>query len=75
MKNYDYYNAFESIGVPLKPLPTNYSPEEFGRMLLSETHFEKGVSYATSTDSIDISKKPLDTRNAVQARKDFRQTV
>lgn len=72
MNNYDYYYAFKSIGVPIKPLPPNYSPEEFGRMLLSGTHFEKGVSYATSTDSIDISKKPLDTRNAVQARNDFR---
>ena len=50
-KNIDGYSQiFESLNIPVQPLPSNYSPEEYGRKLLSMSKTEHGVSYAASTD-------------------------
>lgn len=57
MDKVDYYKAFESLGISIKPLPANYTPEEFGRRLLSATKSEHGVSYAASTDYMTIQQK------------------
>lgn len=52
-----YSEAFKSLGIPVEPLPDNYTPEEFGKVLLSMSQSEQGVSYAASTDFSDIAQK------------------
>ncbi len=47
-----YSQVFRSLGIPIQQLPANYSPEEYGRRLLSESRMERGVSYAASTDYV-----------------------
>lgn len=57
MENDKYFEAFKLLGIPVEPLPDNYTPEEFGKMLLSMSQSEQGVSYAASTDYSDIVQK------------------
>ena len=54
-----FFEAFKSLGISIKPLPANYTPDEFGRELASMSHSEPSVSYAASTDfeSSNASKK------------------
>lgn len=54
MNNDIYSQVFMSLGIPIHPLPSNYSPEEFGRRLFSMSHTECGVSYAASTDYLEL---------------------
>lgn len=53
MENNKYSQVFETLGIPIQPLPSNYSPEEYGRRLLSMSQTERGVSYAASTDYVE----------------------
>lgn len=54
MDNDKYSQIFKTLGIPIQPLPSNYSPEEFGRRLLSMSQTERGVSYAASTDYVEM---------------------
>ena len=56
MDNDKYSQVFKTLGIPIQPLPSNYSPEEFGRRLLSMSQTERGVSYAASTDYVEMSQ-------------------
>ena len=58
MENEKYYQAFRDLGIKVEPLPSNYTPEEYGRRLLSMSQSEYGVSYAasTSTDYVVIKQ-------------------
>lgn len=61
MEHNYYYDVFKALGIPIEPLPSNYTPEEFGRRLLSMSKTEHGVSYATSTDYTSTSSKAPET--------------
>ena len=63
MDNDKYLQGFIELGIKIEPLPSNYSPEEFGRRLMSQSHTEHGVSYAASTDYITASQRPIDDVN------------
>ena len=54
-----YCLVFCSLGIPVEPLPENYTPEEYGRQLLSMSQFECGVSYTSSTDYDKMQGKPI----------------
>ena len=70
MENDIYVQTFNALGIPVKPLPSNYSPEEFGRSLLSMSKYEHGVSYAVSTDYTSSLQKSSDTTEKKQFDKD-----
>ncbi len=53
-----YSQIFESLGIPIQPLPSSYSPDSYGRRLLAMSQTEHGVSYSASTDYLDTSHKP-----------------
>lgn len=61
MDNDKYVQAFRALGILIQPLPTNYSPEEFGRRLLSMSQKERGVSYAASTDYVEMTQIDSET--------------
>lgn len=42
--------VYQSLGIPVEPLPPNYTPEEYGKRLASMSSIDRGVSYASSTD-------------------------
>lgn len=63
MNNDKFVQGFIELGVPIEPLPTNYSPEEYGRRLMSQSHTEHGVSYAASTDYINTFQQPVEEAN------------
>ena len=54
MQNDKYSTVFTTLGIPVQPLPSNYSPEEFGRRLISMSQTEHGVSYAASTECVKM---------------------
>lgn len=58
-----YLQGFIELGIQIEPLPANYSPEEFGRRLMSQSHTEHGVSYAAATDFISISQQTIEDSN------------
>lgn len=60
MYNDQYSQAFRSLGIAIDPLPSHYTPEEFGRRLLASTQTERGVSYAASTDYVEVPQKASD---------------
>ena len=43
---------FETLGIRPEPLPYNYTPEEFGKQLLSSFPTPQDISYASSTELI-----------------------
>ena len=51
-----YYQAFKSLNISVDPLPQNYTPEDFGRRLMSLSQTEQDVSYSASTEYV---KSPL----------------
>jgi hypothetical protein len=55
MDKEDYAQVFRALDIPIQPIPSNYSPEEFGRKLFAMSQIESGVCYAASTD---YAKKP-----------------
>lgn len=55
-----YTQIYMELGIPINPLPANYTPDEFGHRLHSMSQTEIGVSYAASTDYVDSSQKTLD---------------
>lgn len=57
MNKDEYIQVYKALGIPIKPLPSNYTPEEFGRRLKSLSQTEHGVSYAASTDYMDVPQK------------------
>lgn len=60
MNNDKYYQVFKTLNITVEPLPSNYTPEEYGRRLFSMSQSENGVSYAASTDYVEIVQKPVD---------------
>lgn len=50
MDNDNFSQGFGVLGIPIQPLPANYTPDEFGHMLIAMAQTEQGVSYAASTD-------------------------
>ena len=50
MDNEKYTQVYKTLDIPIQQLPSNYTPEEFGRSLFSMMQKERGVSYAASTD-------------------------
>lgn len=56
MGRMNFTRIYEQLNIPVKPLPANYSPDEYGKMLLSSATYSHGVSYSTSTDYTDVSK-------------------
>ena len=54
----EYGQVYKALGIPIKPLPSNYTPDEFGRKLRSMSQTEHGVSYAASTDYVVIQGDP-----------------
>lgn len=57
MDNEKYTQVYKSLGIPIQKLPSNYTPEEFGRTLFSMMQKERGVSYAASTDYLVTPQK------------------
>ena len=57
MTNDNYSQVFRDLGIQIQPLPSNYTPEDFGRRLLSMSQTEHGVSYAASTDYVETPQK------------------
>lgn len=45
-----YFQIYRSLNIPIEPLPSNYTPEEYGKRLAAMSCTNKGVSYASSTD-------------------------
>ena len=45
-----------TLGIPVEPLTLNYTPEEYGRKLLSLTQYQYGVTYSNSTDYVNTSQ-------------------
>ncbi len=62
MKKNKYIQGFKALNIPIEPVPSNYSPEEFGRKLLSMSHCGYGVSYAASTNYVETSQKLSDNK-------------
>lgn len=60
MNNDKYYQVFKDLNITVEPLPSNYTPEEYGRKLFSMSQPENGVSYAASTDYGELVQKPVD---------------
>lgn len=60
MNKDEYVQAYEALGIPIKPLQFNYTPEEFGRRLRSMSQTERGVSYAASTDYVVMPRMSSD---------------
>lgn len=56
MDNEKYYQIFMTLGIPVEPLPLNYTPEDYGRRLLSLSQFKHGVTYSASTDYVNTSQ-------------------
>lgn len=55
MNNEKYTQIYKSLGVLIKPLPSNYDPDDYGRRLFAMTQPKNGISYAASTD-YDVEK-------------------
>lgn len=64
MDNDQYSQVFKALNIQVQPLPANYTPDEFGRMLIAGAQTEHGVSYAASTDYRTPQKTPEITRDA-----------
>ena len=60
MNKDEYVQAYKALGIPIKQLPSNYTPEEFGRRLRSMSQTEHGVSYAASTDYVVMPRMSSD---------------
>ena len=56
-----YYQAFKSLNISVDPLPQNYTPEDFGRRLMSLSQTEQDVSYSASTEYVKSPLKNSDT--------------
>lgn len=50
MKEETFVSLYRKLNIPVEPLPSNYSPDEYGKSLMSVALSPKGVSYASSTD-------------------------
>ena len=59
MKKINYELVYRKLNVPVTPLPFNYSPDEYGKALLSSATNNTGVSYASSTDYSRVSNEAL----------------
>ena len=59
MNDDKYIQVFRELGIPVEPLPSNYTPEDYGRRLLSMSKTDRSVSYAASTDYVDNTQKAL----------------
>ncbi|MBO4651460.1 MAG: hypothetical protein IJL60_03555 [Clostridiales bacterium] len=53
----DFYYVYQSLKIDVEPLSPQYTPEEYGRNLLSMAKSECGVSYAASTDYKEPGQK------------------
>jgi hypothetical protein len=49
MNTVEYTQAFRQLGIKVQPLPNNYSPDIFGKMLMSSAQQEADVSYSSNT--------------------------
>lgn len=49
MNERDYSSIYKDLGIEVKPLPANYDPEMYGKMLLKGFYNGKGVSYSAIT--------------------------
>lgn len=48
-----FFDMYKSLGIPIKKLPPNYSPNDYGKMLCSSSlHKPSNVYYTDSTDYI-----------------------
>lgn len=52
----NYKEIFDELKIDVKPLPSNYTPDEFANELMRGFNNASGVSYAISTD-YDMQKK------------------
>lgn len=50
MKENDFYQVFQDLGIQVEPLQENYSPDAFGKNLMASVHFGNGVSYSSYTE-------------------------
>ncbi|MBQ3625522.1 MAG: hypothetical protein II948_02100 [Synergistaceae bacterium] len=50
MENDKYFQEFKYLNIPVEPMPSNYTPEEFGKRLSAMFQRKYSVSYAASTD-------------------------
>ena len=48
MNNYE--KAFEDLGISIKELPKNYTPDEFAKEMLKDFPKPTGVIYSTQTN-------------------------
>lgn len=51
----EYIEIFRALEIPIRSLPENYTPEEYGRSLLSTLKSACGVSYAAATEYVEIN--------------------
>lgn len=49
MSEKNIYETFERLGISVDPIPENYTPESFGKMLMNQSPLNFGVSYSAST--------------------------
>ena len=59
--NNKYILAFKKLGIPIKPLPANYTPEEYARKLISASNNYCGIAYS---DSTDIEPHPIESNKS-----------
>lgn len=53
MDNNKFLEIYKSLGISIKPLPPNYSPDDYGKMLCFLNLFKpNNVYYSDSTDYI-----------------------
>ena len=52
MKLKNYEDIFRTLGIKTEPVPMNYTPEQYGKMLMSCYPSAAGVSYSAQTDMI-----------------------
>ena len=49
----DYVKEYEKIGILVKPLPNNYDPDTYGKMLLSDFNsMYNTTTYSTKTELV-----------------------
>ena len=50
MENNNYEEQYKALGLEIKPLPNNYTPDSFAQSLLKDIPQKPAISYSANTN-------------------------
>lgn len=55
--NLNYEKIFNDLNIKVRPLPSEYTPDEYAKQIMRNAYSPEGVSYSVSTKSVIFDGK------------------